>query len=179
MKRFNDIIQNNRDMFDSDEPDSGHRERFRQRLENQQKPKQRLNWQFLFKAAAMLVLVALTSILLYNNFHPNNSHASAPVTDGMRLSDVSPEYEEVETYLQSSVEERMQKLQQIECKNADLQKEDVYAEISELDTVYRNLQKELLHNSNDERIINAMINSYQMKVEVLDKVIQRVNSNCE
>jgi len=56
-------------------------------------------------------------------------------------------------------------------------------EIRSMDSVYVQLQKELRANPGDERIINAMIEHYQTKIEVMGfivnqlKTIRNENSN--
>jgi len=43
-----------------------------------------------------------------------------------------------------------------------------------MDSVYIQLQKDLKANPNDERIINAMIEHYQTKVEVMSYILNQL-----
>jgi len=45
-----------------------------------------------------------------------------------------------------------------------------------MDSVYVQLQKELKANPNDERIINAMIEHYQTKMEVMTFIINQLKA---
>ena len=45
-----------------------------------------------------------------------------------------------------------------------------------MDSVYVQLQKELKANPNDERIINAMIEHYQTKVEVMSYIVNQLKA---
>jgi len=54
----------------------------------------------------------------------------------------------------------------------------VNQELEQLDIVYVSLQKELKINQNDTRIINAMINNYQNKIQFLELVIDQIKDNC-
>ena len=175
MKNLDNIINNNRDSFDSHEPDDGHFERFQSKLKKQSKMKKSRSLKFLWKAASVAIIIAFSGIVAYNYMGSNGVQASKR---GMSLSDVSPEYEEVETYLQSNVEDKLDEFVQLQCNKGDIDKAEILEELKDLDTMYVNLQKELLQNSTDERIINAMINCYQMKVEVLDQIINTVSDNC-
>jgi hypothetical protein len=49
-------------------------------------------------------------------------------------------------------------------------------EMKSMDSVYVSLQKELKANPNDERIINAMIEHYQTKVEVLNYIVNQLKA---
>jgi hypothetical protein len=45
-----------------------------------------------------------------------------------------------------------------------------------MDSVYVSLQKELKANPNDERIINAMIEHYQTKVEIMSYIVNQLKT---
>jgi hypothetical protein len=45
-----------------------------------------------------------------------------------------------------------------------------------MDKLFINLQKDLKANPGDERIINAMIRHYQMKLEVMNQVLMQLES---
>jgi len=176
MKNIDDLLRDAD--FDNAEPNEGHFERFRDKLENKQLPQKKkfqISAMFL-KTAVVLALVGLSAFFTYNNFFISESVA-AP--NGLTLSDVSDEYREIETYLQTEVNQKIEEFQNLECSSDVIQKEVVLSELNELDTTYKALQQELLQNANDERIINAMINSYQKKVEILDHVINQVNERCK
>jgi len=49
-------------------------------------------------------------------------------------------------------------------------------EMKSMDSVYVQLQKELKANPNDERIINAMIEHYQTKVEVMSYIVNQLKA---
>jgi len=49
-------------------------------------------------------------------------------------------------------------------------------EMQNMDSVYVQLQKDLNANPNDERIINAMIEHYQTKVEVLTFIVNQLKA---
>jgi hypothetical protein len=45
-----------------------------------------------------------------------------------------------------------------------------------MDSVYVQLQKELKANPNDERIINAMIEHYQTKVDIMSYIVNQLKA---
>ena len=49
-------------------------------------------------------------------------------------------------------------------------------EMKSMDSVYVSLQKELKANPNDERIINAMIEHYQTKIEVMHYIVNQLKA---
>jgi hypothetical protein len=64
----------------------------------------------------------------------------------------------------------------IDLKNNPEQKKMLVAEMSSMDSVYVQLQKELKANPDDERIINAMIEHYQTKVEVMSYIVSQLKA---
>ena len=52
------------------------------------------------------------------------------------------------------------------------QKDMLISELKSMDSVYVSLQKELKANPNDERIISAMIEHYQTKLEVMTYIVR-------
>jgi len=68
--------------------------------------------------------------------------------------------------------------EKLNCKINDEQKYMIDKELEQLDVNYKTLQDELIKNKNDERIINAMIDNYQNKIDFLDLVINQIKQNC-
>jgi len=63
-----------------------------------------------------------------------------------------------------------------EVQNNPEQKEMLLSEIKSMDSTYVSLQKELKANPNDERIINAMIEHYQTKLEVMTYIVNQLKT---
>jgi len=49
-------------------------------------------------------------------------------------------------------------------------------ELKSMDSVYIQLQKDLKANPDDERIINAMIEHYQTKVDVMSFILEQLKA---
>jgi hypothetical protein len=62
----------------------------------------------------------------------------------------------------------------VDLKNNPGQKEMLIREMKSMDSVYVSLQKELKANPDDERIINAMIEHYQTKLEVMTYIVNQL-----
>ena len=54
----------------------------------------------------------------------------------------------------------------------------VRADFQELDAIYEELKQELekAPAGNEEQVIQAMINNYQTKIEILERVLEKVQS---
>ena len=167
MKTIDEVIRTNRDFFEGHEPSDGHFERFSRKLElksNIITPKRSIV-PYLLKAAVVTLLITLSSLWTWEHFIKTGR-------DRMALGDVSPQYKEVESYYIHQVN-----LMENEIVNVNLSTSpELMKEMKSMDSVYVQLQKELNANPNDERIINAMIEHYQTKLEVMSYIVNQLKT---
>ncbi len=171
MKNIDEIIRNNKDFFEDAEPSNGHFERFNRKLEVrfQAKVVKRSIGPYLLRAAVVTLLVTLSSLWTWDHF-------IRPGSSRMTLGDVSPQYKEVENYYIHQVNLMESEIGTVEILNNAEQKEMLMKEMRTMDSTYISLQKELKANPNDERIINAMIEHYQTKVEVMSYIVNQLKA---
>lgn len=166
MKDLDKIIQENRHDFDINEPKEGHFDRFEQKLKELNKKKKTFTIGYLLKAAAVAVLVVLSGLWVYENLESRTPR-------GIALSEISPEYGEVEMYYTHLVSQKYNEINN--CESLDsTQKVMMLHELTEMDSIYDNLKQDLTTNPNDQRVINAMIQHYQLKVEVMNQILTQL-----
>jgi hypothetical protein len=171
MKNIEDLIRSNKDFFEEAEPSDGHLERFNRKLEQrfQVRTIKRSIVPYLLKAAVVTLLITLSSLWTWDHFlRPANSR--------MTLGQVSPQYKEVENYYVHQVNMMESEIVNVDLKNGSEQKTMLLKEMKTMDSTYVSLQKELKANPNDERIINAMIEHYQTKLEVMTYIVNQLKS---
>ncbi|HOP00179.1 MAG TPA: hypothetical protein PK766_11500 [Bacteroidales bacterium] len=170
MKTIDEIIRSNRDFFEDAEPSEGHFERFSMKLEARfgtNTTVKRSIVPYLLKAAVVTLLVTLSSLWTWDNF-------IRPDRNRMTLGDVSPQYREVENYYIHQVNLMESELGNLTLPNDPLHTEMLKQEMESMDSVYIQLQKDLKANPQDERIISAMIEHYQTKVEVMNYILNQL-----
>ncbi len=166
MDNLDKIIQENRQSFDSFEPSEDHFDKFEQKLREFNQKKKTFTIGYMLKAAAVTVLVILSGLWVYENIQQRTNK-------GIALSEISAEYSEVEIYYTHLVNQKYGEINQ--CKSLDsLQKQIMLHELGEMDSIYENLKKDLSANPNDKRVINAMIQHYQLKVEVMNQILNQL-----
>ncbi|MBN2520884.1 MAG: hypothetical protein JXB17_10295 [Bacteroidales bacterium] len=168
MKKIDDIIKENKDLFNSEEPNHGHFERFFKKLEKQNKNHLIYSLYKYLKVAAVIILVILSSLYIYENLISTKNKI-------ITLSDISPEYREAENYFITVVNSKYEQIKSFNFED-DKQKEILLKELDEMDSLYDSLQNDLQTTPNDERIINAMINYYQFKIEILNNIIEQLQN---
>lgn len=174
MKKLEDFIRNNNESFNSFELSEGHFERFQGKLSKQNI--HTISPTYWFSIAAGFVFLIMLSVFI--RFHYLQTEKEIIENKIVSLSDISPKYEEVENFYKSDLDQKINEFQELNCKVDLEQKKMVDLELKQLDIVYVSLQKELKVNGNDKRIINAMINNYQNKIQFLELVIGQIKDNC-
>jgi hypothetical protein len=171
MKNIEDIIRSNKDFFEDAEPSEGHFERFNRKLEMkfQVATVKRSIVPYLLKAAVVTLLITLSSLWTWDHFIRTGSSR-------MTLGQVSPQYKEVENYYVHQVNMMEGEIVNVDLKNNPDQKALLMKEMKGMDSTYVSLQKELKANPNDERIINAMIEHYQTKLEVMTYIVNQLKT---
>ncbi|MEZ5000053.1 MAG: hypothetical protein R2727_05165 [Bacteroidales bacterium] len=122
---------------------------------------------YLLRAAAVAILVTLSSLWTWE-------HILSPDANKMTLSEVSPEYSEVEQYYVTQVNYMEDEIKALPVGDDPTQKEMLLKELENMDSVYEELQKDLNANPDDERVINAMIEHYQKKVDVMNYILTQL-----
>ena len=171
MKTIEEIISTNKRLFDDSEPADGHFERFSLKLEMRRRTisTKKSIVPYLLRAAVVTLLVTLSSLWTWDHFiRSDNSR--------MTLGQVSPQYKEVENYYVHQVNLMENEIVNVDVANNPLQKNELLKEMKSMDSVYVSLQKELKANPNDERIINAMIEHYQTKLEVMTYIVNQLQT---
>ena len=168
MNKLEKQIKANRQRFDNQEPPAGHMVRFEQKLQRRQSRSPFSRIPYAVKAAAVIALVALSSILIYEQarlYYQNNRVLS--------LRDISNELGEAEFYYTSLINTKYREIDRLNI-NDPKQKEMLMVELEEMDRLFHSLQKDFQANPKDERVINAMISHYQLKLEVMSQIIKQL-----
>lgn len=164
MDNLEKFIRENRHDFDTEVPSLNVWANLDQHLDSQ-RPSGRVVWMKRLRVAAA-VLALLVAGGAAGAYLTNQGKA----VDS--LADVSPEHAEMERYFSTQVEEKMAKLATYKQDGV------VKADIQELDQAYEQLRKELENApaGAEEKIIQAMIETYQTKINILEQVLEKVEN---
>lgn len=167
MKDLEKIMRDYRDDFDDLEPGEDHFEHFLSKLEGSP---QKNAWEKIpnfLKVAVIITFVILSGMAGYQirKFQGN------PTTG---LSYISPEYREVEMFYTSNINDQLNLIDQMGILDDNTQKKVLSEELKDMDERYNQLKKELQLHPDDDRIIEAMIEYYQVKTNVLNGIIDQL-----
>lgn len=186
----------NNDSLPKVKPPKGHERRFEARLNalrgNSEDPthvvtldtktKSKFQW---MKIAAILIVALSVGILGYNQLSVTTDNANVVNLDKITpddgpnnivpvfLSEVSPQYKEVEDYYLASINMELAKLQ-VNDENKELI-DAFMAQLAELDEEYRHLNRELKEAGVNEQTVNTLIANLQLRLELLFKLKSKLN----
>ena len=167
--KLEDVIKNNIDSFNSDEPSDNHFDRFRKKLRRLSNTREL--YSLIYRVAVVFILIIMITGVLY--IVSPKEHCRSVKT----ISKISDELYEVEMYYQSQINFNCKKIRNMNFDNKT-EKKLVFSELKELDNDYRELKDDLNENPYDDRVINAIINYYQLKLEFMNTILnQNITNN--
>ena len=117
-----------------------------------------------------LVLTGTISILY------NDSSAAIFKKQELTLGAVSNEYTEMETYYINQINKKNELINELTLKSTDGVDSETKSVLNDFDKSFFLLKQDLLKSPKQERIINAVIEHYQMKIDMLDQIIDTLNN---
>lgn len=148
--------------FDILEPHTGHLDRFERKLNNQRQPSN-TSWKWLSVAASIVLIIG---------FGLGTSHQKPP-TD---LSDISPKMQEVQNYFVSTIHQELRTLESNRSLETEAIIEHALEGLETLEEDYTFFIVELSKNGNQKKIIQAMIDNYQQRLEILENVLTQIKN---
>jgi hypothetical protein len=168
MKTIDDFIQQHGGMFDDEEPGTGHEERFRSRLNKLHSTRRPGLQVVLFRIAVILVMGFVISYFAVKEFRLINNQINSIAVDKPYQ-----ELKEAEKFYTSQLNIYYNKIQQLGFNNDKAEKKKVLQELSAMDEQVQAMKYDLKQNPDDERVMSAIINFYQVKIEMMDVIIAR------
>jgi hypothetical protein len=163
MDELDKIIIENHAGFE-EEPQDGHFDRFAERLRIAESKRKSFQFTPFLKVAAVLVIILLSANLYV--------HFRNPKTEARETATVKSDLGEASFYYTNSINNGIRDLEKMANEGIGSHKElaQIKHELSEMDSLFVNLQAEYKANPNDERIINAMIEYYQTKLDIVNTI---------
>ena len=168
MSILEEKIRKNRKQYDVHEPGEGHVERFTRKLDEEfhaDKPhSRRLIWRV---AAAILVLVSVSGMLLYQYTGNSSSAMAGAVNDELSL--VADHYDRLAA----------QKLDDINnCAGSDEEAAKIdsmaKAQLDQLEKDASLLKEELDRDESNDRVYGALVTNYRTRIKILDNIITKI-----
>ncbi|SMD32693.1 hypothetical protein SAMN04488029_1044 [Reichenbachiella faecimaris] len=171
--RLEDFIKSNRAEFDDLEP---RRDTWAKIEKDLQAVKLKKDYTWLWKAAAVVFLCISVGLAIERTMIAEDEAVALQTTKSR-----SAELNEVEGYYTQLISQKRMEIKSVIDKNG-LVDIELLKDMEQLDNMYAKLKKDLKRNQNDERLINAMIQNLQLRVEILNKqlrILERISKHEE
>jgi hypothetical protein len=161
------IINKKRDDFDSENPVEGHNSRFLNKL-NQYHKSSKIKYQWkIFKIAASFSALLITSTFVIWAYF----QLSYKPKFQFNITQSAIEFREAQDYYAEQIKFGEEQLRKLPFKEPD-QIDIIFAGLKNMDKNNQQLQSELISNPNDERLMNAVIGLYLVKLDAINQIIQ-------
>lgn len=166
-------IVDHRDEFDQFEPDPA----FFERISKPSDVVRMFNWKsMLWKAAAVLVI--FTASYFFHDFMSTRLHEQSTAeveTEAGQPSEMIKMMIEAEAFYTAQIADRRTELNLLAQDQPEIHRE-INHELLELDSVYADLKRDLKDNASNEEVIEAMIQNYRIKLDILEDVLQQLRA---
>lgn len=172
--KLEEFIKSHKADFDDLEPRHDTWAKIQQEL---QPTSQKKDYSWLWKAAAVVFLCLSVGLAVERTLKSD----VATVADANMTMSRSAELKEVEGYYTQLISQKRVEIKSVIAKNG-LTDVQLLEDLDQLDEMYAKLKKDLKRNQNDERLINAMIQNLQLRVEILNKqlrILERISKHEE
>jgi len=166
--RFELFVQENREAFDSHEPDPSLWLRINPAM--REKKRSRTLRLVRYAAAAALIMAVFSSGFYYLGR-----------SSGLRSNEQSAMYEELmetEVYYNNLVNQKYHELQPYFAGSPGME-EDLRTDMADLDQICKELKEDLKDNVDNTEVIEAMIQNYRMKLEILEDLLYQLKDKEE
>ncbi len=158
------------DDFDCENPKEGHQERFLAKLNRSNGvvslQKKKRNWWKPLTIAASIAIVCALSLQVFTNKQSIKE----------QVVEISPEVSQTEFYFAGLIEEQVQQLRDEKSPETEQLVDDTLFQLERLEIDYKNLEQELVNGGDSKLLLNAMINNFQTRIDLLKEVLTTIES---
>jgi predicted CopG family antitoxin len=174
--KLEEFILDHRDQFDDMEP----RPELWDGIRKRKAPVLNIGWKAVAWRAAAVVIIFFSSYIFFRLTDKEPVQPSGNNYAEMQ-EDQSPlvnELKEAEIYYTSQIE--FMRAEAIRLSDGDPGvKEIIDTEMTDLDQVYEELKRDLKDNTDNEEVIEAMIQNYRIKLEILEEILWQLKESKE
>jgi|GEM_PF-280496 len=165
-----EMIDGLKGSFDFLEPQEGHQLRFQAKLEDQTQVvytiRKRVNWWRPLAIAASIALIGVLGIGLVN------LQTGSSVEN--QVAEIAPELPETRLHFANLVENQLNSFEQYRNEDTEKLVQDAMQQMSRLESDYLRLEQELISGGNKEVIMQAMIQNFQSRMDILNSYMTKI-----
>ncbi|MDX9846401.1 MAG: hypothetical protein RBT74_05415 [Tenuifilaceae bacterium] len=171
MDKLQTFIDQNRQLFDNEDPPRGHFDRFSSRLATYNSPKRVSLWLVASVAAVagLLITASLSLLLNYSGLVP-------PTESGLATANLSPELLQIDEYYQYQVTQKQQLINKMMTGELKPFEGEISQALSDMNESYSNVLNDIALSPHTESAAFVLTRYYQAQLDVLDGIISRMQT---
>ena len=129
-------------------------------------------WQLAASFAILLVSTLWLQHYLQTNSQSNEILAEQESQKSLDLADAAPELMEAEQYYMSVIQKHQTSLKDYDASKYNVDMKDFEEDMKHLDSVYQAMKEDLAIQPDNERVVNAMVENLQLRMNILARQLQ-------
>jgi hypothetical protein len=168
-------ILDHREQFDDQEPDPA----LWERIDTRKTPVIRINWKDIAWKAAAVTVIFIASYY-FHDYMSSRKNSSGQMMRELTEENapMMRELIEAEAYYSSLISLKKDEVFRLTASNPEIRHE-IDMEMVDLDRVFAELKEDLNDNADNAEVIEAMIQNYRLKLEILEEMLQILNQTNE
>ncbi|MEZ5196206.1 MAG: hypothetical protein R2764_07360 [Bacteroidales bacterium] len=168
------FILDNRDEFDVYEP----REDLWDRIQQPAPKVIKLNWKTIAIRVAAVIVIFIASYYFHDFMQKDNPNNLVVQQEEIKEEENEnvKELMEAEVYYSSQINTAREQIFQLSGSNQELI-DEIDLDMQELENIFGELKNDLKDNSDNEEVIEAMIQNYRIKLEVLTEILSQLQKS--
>jgi hypothetical protein len=171
MDKLTGYIQRQRSEFDSDEPSTGHSERFLQQLQ-QRKSTRRFSTFLVASAAAVTGLILTAGLSLVLNYSSIAGKLGPAIVDNT----FTGEMRKIDEYYSKQIIQRKTLISNMIPQGSESLRYEANAVFTDVQLGYLDLRNDMIHFAQPDRSQYALTEFYRKQIEVLDDFIVKLKT---
>jgi len=166
-------ILDHRDDFDDQVPDPA----LWDKIDTRKAPVIRINWKDIAWKAAAVAVIFVAAYYFHDYIDSRKQYSNSDLRKNSEMnSPIMKELIEAEAYYTSQINMRKEEVFRLTASNPDVRHE-IDNEMVDLDRVYTELKEDLKDNADNEEVIEAMIQNYRLKLDILEEMLVRLKQS--
>lgn len=138
-----------------------------------------VNWKVVMSRAAAVAFIFMASYYFHEYRSTLDIEQQEMASEAALENDpVYREFAETELYYTSQINSKKEEFFLLTAESPQLQK-DIASDLTELDAIFLELKEDLKDNAANQEVIEAMIQNYMLKLEILEDMLEQIKPRNE
>ncbi|MGB0837110.1 MAG: hypothetical protein ACPGRE_03360 [Flavobacteriaceae bacterium] len=171
MDQLDNYFKNTKEEFNTELPNLNHEDRFLAKLQKQNERSARKSP----KGKWWIPLAACFALGV--SFYLGTTLNQEDKTPGRSLAEISPQMQETQFFYTSLIQKEKRQIQAYNSESNENQIKSSFTQLEKLEEDYKQLELNLDLAPQNKQIVAAMIQNYQLRVRVLQELLNRLEQN--